>query len=534
MSINRVSTWIAVAVVALAASPRVHAAPAWCSTPNLKARLGEANHDVDNALAKKSSTALGAIVRATCFPDNEARQRMREVDAARATWTKKLGMTEQDWKDVAAWAAEDGMSLIIYDHEIAVGDLKKKYAISTLSPSQQFAGILNYVPSATAPGSTSYSASLYLADALGPSLSETGRLALIQQCTEAQTSYIELVICDAEIQRLDRKKLLAEIRADTTASGKLKTILRIKLMQLDKRLEWYAAKVKELEAENPVSEKMFEIAAATRKEWDVIWKTEAKLLELALAMDDARQTASRATFAGCSDKTWAAWSAQVAKIPASRFAGLTAEAREQDWIAYALAVITSTPTGYLASVALFSCHFEARGKESIISGLGRVMANLPGLRGPRLATQSAIANAGLVDDPKQLDLPNAGQDWLRGDVPTGVFATVARVGKPDVKGMAVVTFAKKTEKQERCLRTRRTNRINRILDDGTFIYYVDCLKWGVATIDKTPEPVSIDKRFLTNVKPGMNVFMTWSAGALGAVFPKRAKNPVAVFGVEVR
>lgn len=531
MSIIRVSTWIVVAVVALAASTRVDAAPAWCNTPGLQDRVGEANYDVDRALDKKSSTALGAIVRATCFPDTEARQRMKEVDAARATWTKKLGMTDEDWKDVAAWAATDGVSLIIYDRDIAVGDLRKKYAISTLSPSQQFAGILNYVPSATAPGSTSFNASLYLADALGPSFSETGRLALIELCTDPHYTYMALVICDAEIQRLDRKKLLAEIRADTTASGKLKTIVRVKLMQLDKRLESYAAAVKELEADD---QKMFEIAAATRKEWDGIWRTETKLLELALAMDDARQTASRKAFDGCSEKTWAAWSEQVAKIPASRFAGLTADGREQDWIASALGVITNTPTGYLASVALFSCHFETRAQDPMISGLGGAMANRPGLRGPRLAAIAAIADAGLVTDAKKFQLRYTRQDWLRGELPTGTFATVAKVGKPDAKGTALVTFAKKTAKQERCLRTRRTNRINRILDDGTLIYYVDCLKWGVAIIDKTPEPVSIDKRYLMNVKPGMNIFMRWSGGVLGAVFSKGKKNPVAVFGVAVK
>ncbi len=532
MTINTICTWILVGIACFATPRRAEAAPAWCSTPNLKATIGESNSDVANVIDKKSSTALPAIVRATCFPDTEARQHAKEIDAARTAWTTKLGMTDEDWKDVAAWAAVDGMSLIIYDQQLDLGDPRQKLAISTLAPWQQFVGILNYVPNATqsALGSSSYSASLYLADALGPALSESGRLAFIQRCTEAQTAEIELVLCDAEIQRLDRKKLLAEIRADTTASGKMKTILRIKLMQLAKRLELYAAKVNEFKAKAPANEKMFAIAAATRKEWDSIWKSETELLQFTLAMDDARQTASRKALDGCSDKAWEMWTAQVGKVPASKFAGLDAS----HWTSTALSIITNTPQGYLAAVALFSCQFENRKKDPMIDAIGNAMQNKPGLRGPRLATQWAIANAGLVDDPKKLELPLAGQTWGVGSEMSGVFATVEKVGDLDASGTALVKFAKKTEKQETCLKSRTTNRINRILDDGSIIYYFECLKWGVAIIDKTPEPVKIEKRYLTKVKPGMNVHMIWESGVLGAVFPKGKRDPVAVLGVVVK
>jgi hypothetical protein len=170
----------------------------------------------------------------------------------------------------------------------------------------------------------------------------------------------------------------------------------------------------------------------------------------------------------------------------------------------------------------------------MINAIGNAMQNKPGLRGPRLATLWAIANAGLVDDPEKLRLSFAWHNWVVGEEMSGVFATVEKVGELDAGGTALVKFAKKTEKQETCLKSRTTNRINRILDDGTIVYYFECLKWGVAIVDKTPDPVKIDKRYLTSVKPRMNVHMIWESGVLGAVFPKGKRDPVAVLGASVK
>src|SRR5690606_5939272 len=110
------------------------------------------------------------------------------------------------------------------------------------------------------------------------------------------------------------------------------------------------------------------------------------------------------------------------------------------------------------------------------------------------------------------------------------------------KGLAQLTFAKKTEKVERCLSSKMTRRISHITDNGTIIYWSECQKWGVATVDRTPAPAKVYGRYLQGLKSGMNAVYAYSnkgagsdrAVAVVAAFPKGKKVPSVVFGVPVK
>lgn len=514
------------------------AQPAWCNVDGLS---GGANSDVRNALSTDWMYAFEGLIKTTCMPDEEAKGRKKEVDAARAAWSKKMGMIEEDWRDLAEWYAKTNGLIRLYTGDLKVGEEHdKKWAFSVLTPIQQFAAITNGMHGIS---SHSYADWMYLADALGPKLSETGRLAFILRCADHNKfdDPVLMALCEPDIKALDRKKVLDEVRADK-AHGRDKMMIRVMLYQLDARLAKYNEAVKKWKDKDPAYGKMYEVAAQVRKDWETnLWKNETALLDLALLMDDARQTNSRKALDGCSDKTWAAWRGAVAKIPAKKFEGIATDnitAASTGWLGPALAVVLNTPQGYLASVALYSCHKADKDNDPVIGQLGAGMAYLPGYRGPRLATHWTIQSSGfeLDDASATIDYSSARHDtssrFSGGSHGGGYFGTVQKVGKPDAKGMVTVTYNKKSEKQERCLNSRRTRRLQQILSDGTLVYESVCLKWGVVSIDKTPDPQPVHKRYLEGVKPGVQAYI--GSGVVMGVFPKGKKTPVAVAGVRVK
>jgi hypothetical protein len=199
-------------------------------------------------------------------------------------------------------------------------------------------------------------------------------------------------------------------------------------------------------------------------------------------------------------------------------------------------IVTKTPQGYLASVALYSCQMLDRDKEAVIAALAGSMANVPGQRGPRLGTFTALVAAGLKDSAKI----NFGEVEHRGRFQSGDWnsglgygeGTVQKIGKPDKDGWVQITFAKKMQKEERCLASNQTNELTRILPDGTLVFAHNCTKWGLVAVDKTPDPIKVYKRYATAVKPGVNVLAF--GGVVAAVFPKNKRTPIAIAGVAVK
>ena len=117
-------------------------------------------------------------------------------------------------------------------------------------------------------------------------------------------------------------------------------------------------------------------------------------------MDDARATNSRKAFAGCEDKTWAAWKAAMATVPAKKFEGMHDDRENgKSFVDTAMGPIISNPSVYLASVAMHHLHDRRAGARTrthdiLIRLLGDAMQRWPGYRGPRTATQTAIMTAG--------------------------------------------------------------------------------------------------------------------------------------------
>ncbi|HEY5926883.1 MAG TPA: hypothetical protein VIV11_34590, partial [Kofleriaceae bacterium] len=183
----------------------------------------------------------------------------------------------------------------------------------------------------------------------------------------------------------------------------------------------------------------------------------------------------------------------------------------------------------------YSCLEAERDKERLVAGIGGELYNRPGLRGPRLATLSAIMNAGLVLDEvgAKITYPTVRHDYrFKIGGYGGDFGTIAKVSKPNAEGMVTITFATKSEKQEQCIETKQAKQASRINPDGSLGYDRDCVKWGVVAIDKTPDDQLVHPRYLEGVKKGVNAYV--GGGVVMGVFPKGKKTPIAVMGVLVK
>ena len=204
----------------------------------------------------------------------------------------------------------------------------------------------------------------YLADGFGARLTETGRLAYIKGCIKNGTGPVQWAMCQGDIERLDIKKALAEVRENKAYAGWDKIRLRIMIDGFKVTLTEHAAKVKQLIASDPGYAKMFELAAATRKDWDERYKADAALIALADKMDDARITncgaASPAarTRHGPPGRRRRRNPGREVRGHARRRGGPT----ENSSSTVRSPPITNNPETYLASVALVTC-FTCVGQE---------------------------------------------------------------------------------------------------------------------------------------------------------------------------
>src|SRR5262249_1543588 len=236
--------------------------------------------------------------------------------------------------------------------------------------------------------------------------------AYIRDCIKNGNGPVQWAMCQGDIDRLDLKKALVEVRENKAYSGWDKIRLRIVIDELKVKLTEHAAKVKQLVAGDPGYAKMFEVAAATRKEWDERYKADAALIALVDKMDDARITNSRSGFAGCEDKTWAAWKAAMATVPAKKYEGMHDDrANGKSFLDTAITPIVNNPEAYLASVAFITCFTVGQEhgapRDVLVRELGAGMQYWPGFRGPRTAAESAILMAGITLDDRdaKLDYP---------------------------------------------------------------------------------------------------------------------------------
>ena len=512
--------------VAIAATISVaHAAPPWCGTDKRPDQP-----DVPGALKRdEPAWPLFAILVAECNTDKGIDEHRGELAAARQYWNKKLDMTDADWADVAVWST--AMQSMRYPGLGTVrleGDEQKR-AWSTLDPIDQYRAIA---------GSMGQQDYIYLTDAFGTNLSALGRFAFVEQCIDSkEATEVRWAVCQPDIAALDFAKIAAELRVNPSAhNGYQRTMIRMDVLRVRDKLAAHAAAVKALVAKDSAYGKLFDIAAATRKDWAAHVAAREPLLALMAMMDDARITNSRKAYAGCEDKTWAAWKAAVAAIPAKSFKDMRDDVSNANvFLDQALPQIVAEPDGYLASLAYVACH--ANDADRFAYSLANLVVNVPGFRGPRTATMMAIGSAGIQLDDRNAKLVFPFGDrtgWFRPEMGNkrgygkGVLASV----KPDGKTVHL-TFVSKMVKQTQCAQSRETNHITRIDANGTIRYQVVCVRSETVVVNKASDPQTVDARYAAGLKPG--AYVSTLGDIVQAVWSKDgAATPSVVLGVEVR
>jgi hypothetical protein len=533
----KIAVYVASAVSAFCFASHAYAgAPSWCSglgntevdrAGDLKDALGDGTPpDPDRPQqVTDPRAALFSIVVKMCRPDEESAGSQRQLEAARKKWSVRLDLADEDWVDVGAWA---GQSI----SERNWNEVKPDRDLDT-RPWSSFDAIDQWVW-LTRNGNQSLAIDHhYLADAFGPKLTEVGRLGYIRNCVNAdKDAAVMWAMCQGDIDQLDLKKLAGELRSNTRYPKWERHRIRLSLYALKIRLARHAEKIKKLIAEDPGYAKLFEVAAAARKEFDTHYKTDAELIEVVSQMEDARITNKRSAFAGCEDKIWPMWKAAVATIPAKTFE--TDHDKYGDLVARP---ILGIPTGYLASVALVTCMTgnDAKGE---VNALGRVLrkgiSSWPGFRGPRTAVESAVATAGIVFDARDATLSYPQVNRSFGTIDKSVGRATGVIAKLKPAGDTVsVEFKQEKVTETRCDNFKTTNRIIQFRVDGSPIYDTICTKNKTVTFNSADAPQTVNARYAAGVKPGM--FTIIEGDVISGVWAKSTSTtPMFVFGVPVK
>ena len=524
---TRVGLCSVLGVLALARTASAQG-PGWC-----KGYESRDQPSWEDALKDDVYDAIPDIVGCVCThkcgsSSDDWEKHGREVEQARQKWSQKLDMTDADWADAAAWASGR------HDKDYNVRGDNKSLALSALGPVDQYSIILN----ADTGFSNKTMDQNYVADAFGPKLTETGRLGYILWCISGEKHEVQMAMCQPDIDVLDTKKIASELRTDPKHPGADKFIVRIGMHVLRTKLAEHASQVKAAAEKDPAYGEMFKIAQKTRKEWDALWKSEAALVDLALAMDDARATNSRRLFTGCDDKTWPALKAAVSAIPAKQFASVdtNVETWKHSPRESVAEIIHANAKGYLAAMAHVICHSGDEKKDPVVRALGESLIFFPGFRGPRNATQMAIASAGLQLDDRsaKIEYPGVDRQWFSTGAggSSGGGNGIVKAIKPQGE-LEHIEFTTVKTKEPRCVKYAYTHRLTGIDSSGRFTYESGCAKEEMVMVEHTMNPVNVKKRYAEGVKAGMRVWAT--EDAVDLVWPKPGvSTPSMVFGIPVK
>lgn len=535
MTPKRLIVWSGTLVAALGAATPAAAQPAWCDQPGAD-RL--TSYNVKYAIDNTGTDGLVDLVGVLCDP-REQEGRGAEVEVARKRWAKELYLTDADWAEVRIWAALGGsdrnvVSMLLDPRGTSRGFSRAKLAWSDLTPMDHFAVMQNGYP---ADSDTESHDPSYVADALGTKLTEVGRLGYILTiCRKGELRPIDLARCIGDIAVLDRKKLLQELRADrdNRYSVAERMWIRLGVRWLDQNRAVLEEQVKKWKAKDPAYAKMFEIAAEQRKLWSEHQKTHAALLDLTLAMEDARATGSRKRYEGCDARTWDAWKTAIGAMPQSAFSDVVIEGEWDTYTDAAAGAILRDPAGYLASVALILCHEHDENRDGLVEKLATHYKLWPGARGPRTSIQAAILQAGLeLDDrTERIELPKIERVYRTKNYGTGArlatFASAKRAGKGSDN--VVLTWAAKAVKHSQCVDMRTSRRISRIDANGNVQYERTCMKYKNVVSRTTIDPMTVNGRYAAGLKKGMLVAMIGNDVPFIA-WPKGGKTPTIIAGV---
>jgi hypothetical protein len=518
-------------VAALGATTTAEAQPAWCNQPDAGRVSGDYLND---AITKTDNDGFMSLIGVLCDPRRQE-GRGAEVEAARQRWARALQMTEEDWADARVWAGNrkvwDRYFYLDWRGTGTTG--RAQLAWSELGPLDQYA-VMHHGMGSDYDGESNDAA--YVADALGDKLTEVGRLGFISAtCFERKMNVLALARCVGDLAALDRNKLLTELRADKSYSGFERTIVRLRLHEIEQRGHELDEQVKKWKAKDPAYEKLFEIAEQQRKLWAEYRKTHAALLDLVLAMEDARSTRSRKRYEGCDARTWEAWKAAVGAMPQSSFSEVVIE--ENDifgrYADVAVGVIIRDPAGYLASLALILCHEHDENRDGLVEKLSRIYQIWPGTRGPRTSLHSALLLAGLELDDRdaKLELPGIQRNYKKKNSGYGTWFATFDAAKPAKDGDTVtLSWGAKAEKYPQCVDMRTSKRISRIDANGNVQYERTCMKYKDVVSTQTRNPITVRSRYAAGLKKGMVVAVVGNDVPF-LVWPKGGKTLTHIAGV---
>jgi hypothetical protein len=539
MGIDIGRRWIGISFVTaavLAQAGVAAAAPAWCPAPG---KLVQGNPEsLRNSRGVFSvGDAVLATVYLSCMDPKQLTPADRQLgDTSRAQLTQQLNMTDADWADAAAWTQNSVRSQVV---ALDVSMLDGKAPWSKADPVEQYAVAQHGMISAgRMPGVVD---AAYVVDALGPNLSQSGRLGYVRTCMQSDKPIV-WAMCQADLAALDAGKLNDELHADKTHDGYARMTIRLAYDAVHQHAAERADAIKKLIAKDPGYAKLFDIATAQRTAWDARWKAQPDLVTLAAAMDDALVTNSRSASAGCHDKTWDALAKVIATLPAKSFATPRTSTAEtyfywQDVEQHVIGTLLADPTAFLAVQAYANCRAADPGSkpDPLVARFDPRLKRYPGQRGPRTGTQTAIVLANIQFDDRgiKLDEPLFQREWLDASTQVGGGADGVIAALKPADKLTTVEFQQKLVSYVVDANCKQTNRIHSIRGDGSLEYEVDCNGTKTITVDKKPTPQKLNSRYAGALKVGMPVVIEGNY-VLAAWPAPGTTTPSVVLGVPVK
>jgi len=477
---------VASGVVALASGTALAGPPAWCKDASAdEPRMSDLG-------SKDSADVLKAFVAAECHPNAEVEAHRADIEKARAAWSKRLGMAEEDWADAVAY--------------VNLGNGNPKAELTTkkfleMTPVDQWIA-MGRADSDSQGGMDGF----YVADIFDAKLSEVARLRLIDECIRSDSA-IRWASCQDDIDKLDFTKLFEQVHADSNHSPELRQKIRMTAYGMPSRLKEHAEKVEKRKAEDPAWKKAFEIAASSRGEWATIAAKNAKYLALAAEMESAMMAKSRSMFEGCDEKTFAALGEAMSTVPAKSFAKMH-DVRDDPFKGFsysALPVAVKFPAVNLAAIAVVICNQ----RPGIASELGAALASTPGMRGPHNFAISRMADASLqLDDmSKKISWPTMHHPYHDGTYLASAGANIKSIKKHG--DHLTIESAPMMVTQEDCVSEHVGKHIERVHDDGRVDYERICDKTAMVKHDVSWAPFEINARYEKLLKVGQMFSATY-------------------------
>lgn len=366
-------------------------------------------------------------------------------------------------------------------------------------------------------------------DELGARTSMMGRIAYVERCMEpASAPAIGKILCARE--PLDLAKALAEIDAAPQILPHMRLRLRSTARRVIVEQRQLNAALVELAKSEPAVTKLIAIADAQHKEWTNPTPARAKAVKLVEELEAAKAANKNSGFAGCEEKTRAAWTEAVR---AARFPALSSEYTLR---AVSAAIFTTTEA-FLARRAYELCMAGTDHGGAIPYD---VMGGLAYRRGPRSSTLASwvAASAEIKFDSRDLSMADAVKGSVKGEPWAEKYGAVGTIAKltPTGRGSVAISFKTDVDVREDCISWKNTGRISNVTAGGAVEYESVCTKRGMVKYDKSPDDITVDATFAAGLKPGMYLLMDRNssrmAGApIAATAGPKSSKAVWVIGV---